>query len=38
VYLNGGVEHSHGLTATLLSNIAVRSADIVDSIVGTLTD
>lgn len=38
VYLNGGVEHSHGLTATLLSNIAVRSADIVDSIVGNITD
>ncbi|MCZ4549325.1 lysine N(6)-hydroxylase/L-ornithine N(5)-oxygenase family protein [Gordonia rubripertincta] len=38
VYLNGGVEHSHGLTATLLSNLAIRSADIVDSIVGAPQD
>ncbi|GAB3842953.1 lysine N(6)-hydroxylase/L-ornithine N(5)-oxygenase family protein [Nesterenkonia populi] len=32
IYLNGGVEHSHGLTSSLLSNVAVRSADIVDSL------
>lgn len=33
IYLHGGVEHSHGLTSTLLSNVAVRSGEIVDSIV-----
>ena len=32
LYLHGGVEHSHGLTSTLLSNIAVRSGEIVESI------
>ncbi|MGW2421048.1 lysine N(6)-hydroxylase/L-ornithine N(5)-oxygenase family protein [Streptomyces sp. NPDC001709] len=33
VYLQGGTEHSHGLTSSLLSNIAVRSGEIADSIV-----
>lgn len=28
IYLNGGVEHSHGLSSSLLSNVSVRSADI----------
>jgi L-ornithine N5-oxygenase len=37
VYLHGGVEHSHGLTSTLLSNVAVRSGEIVHSIVGDPT-
>lgn len=32
IYLNGGVQHSHGLTSTLLSNVAIRSADILDAI------
>ncbi|NLR99828.1 lysine N(6)-hydroxylase/L-ornithine N(5)-oxygenase family protein [Rhizobium sp. P38BS-XIX] len=32
IYLNGGVQHSHGLTSTLLSNVAVRSAEILNSI------
>ncbi len=32
IYLQGGTEHSHGLSASLLSNIAVRSGEIVDSI------
>ncbi|SMX87018.1 L-ornithine N5-oxygenase [Brevibacterium sp. Mu109] len=32
IYLNGGVEHSHGLSSSLLSNVAVRAADILDSI------
>lgn len=32
VYLQGGTEDTHGLTSSLLSNIAVRSAEIVDSI------
>jgi L-ornithine N5-monooxygenase len=33
VYLQGGTEHSHGLSSALLSNIAVRSGEIADSIV-----
>lgn len=32
IYLQGGTEYSHGLSASLLSNIAVRSGEIVDSI------
>jgi L-ornithine N5-oxygenase len=32
VYLQGGTEHSHGITASLLSNAAVRAGDILDSI------
>lgn len=32
IYLNGGVQHSHGLTSSLLSNVAVRAADILDAI------
>ena len=33
VYLNGGVENTHGLSSTLLSNIAVRAGEIIDSVV-----
>ncbi|MEU9807733.1 SidA/IucD/PvdA family monooxygenase [Mycobacterium sp. NPDC050853] len=33
IYLNGSVEHSHGLSSSLLSNVAVRSGEIVDSLV-----
>ncbi|MFD8396620.1 lysine N(6)-hydroxylase/L-ornithine N(5)-oxygenase family protein [Streptomyces sp. NPDC059680] len=33
VYLQGGTEHTHGLTSALLSNIAIRSGEIADSIV-----
>ncbi|MFE7131593.1 lysine N(6)-hydroxylase/L-ornithine N(5)-oxygenase family protein [Streptomyces sp. NPDC057638] len=33
VYLQGGTEHSHGLSSSLLSNVAVRSGEIVDSLV-----
>lgn len=33
VYLQGGTEHTHGLTSALLSNIAVRSGELADSIV-----
>lgn len=33
VYLQGGTEHSHGLSSALLSNIAVRGGEIADSIV-----
>ncbi|MFE2533812.1 lysine N(6)-hydroxylase/L-ornithine N(5)-oxygenase family protein [Streptomyces sp. NPDC059371] len=32
VYLQGGTEHTHGLSSALLSNIAVRSGEIADSI------
>ncbi|WP_297007200.1 lysine N(6)-hydroxylase/L-ornithine N(5)-oxygenase family protein [uncultured Corynebacterium sp.] len=32
IYLNGNVEHSHGLTSSLLSNVAVRARDILTSI------
>jgi L-ornithine N5-oxygenase len=32
VYLQGGTEYSHGLSSSLLSNAAVRAADIVRSI------
>ncbi|MDT0616395.1 lysine N(6)-hydroxylase/L-ornithine N(5)-oxygenase family protein [Streptomyces lancefieldiae] len=32
IYLQGGTEHTHGLTSSLLSNIAQRSGEIVDSI------
>ncbi|RNL86216.1 lysine N(6)-hydroxylase/L-ornithine N(5)-oxygenase family protein [Halostreptopolyspora alba] len=33
IYLQGGTEHTHGLTSSLLSNTAVRSGEIADSIV-----
>jgi L-ornithine N5-oxygenase len=33
IYLQGGTEHTHGLSSSLLSNIAVRSGEIIDSIV-----
>jgi L-ornithine N5-oxygenase len=32
IYLQGGTEYTHGLASSLLSNIAVRSGEIVDSI------
>ena len=32
LYIQGNTEHTHGLTSSLLSNIAVRSAEIVHSI------
>jgi L-ornithine N5-monooxygenase len=32
LYIQGNTEHSHGLTSSLLSNIAVRSAEIVESV------
>lgn len=28
----GATEHTHGLTSTLLSNVAVRAGEVVDSI------
>jgi L-ornithine N5-oxygenase len=33
LYVQGGTEHIHGITSTLLSNVAVRCGEIVDSIV-----
>ncbi|MET7478608.1 SidA/IucD/PvdA family monooxygenase [Streptomyces sp. NPDC005648] len=33
IYLQGATEHTHGLTSSLLSNIAVRSGEIVDAII-----
>lgn len=33
IYLQGGTEKTHGLTASLLSNVAVRAGEILDSIV-----
>ncbi|WP_310726170.1 lysine N(6)-hydroxylase/L-ornithine N(5)-oxygenase family protein [Streptomyces sp. N2A] len=35
LYLQGGTEHTHGLTSSLLSNIAVRSGEIADSIIAS---
>lgn len=32
IYLQGGTEHTHGLGSSLLSNIAIRSGDIAQSI------
>ncbi|WP_305093878.1 lysine N(6)-hydroxylase/L-ornithine N(5)-oxygenase family protein [Prescottella sp. R16] len=32
VYLQGGTEHTHGLTASLLSNVGVRAEEILNSI------
>ncbi|WP_051819885.1 lysine N(6)-hydroxylase/L-ornithine N(5)-oxygenase family protein [Streptomyces sp. NRRL S-920] len=37
IYLQGGTEHTHGLTSSLLSNLALRSGDIVDSIAARRT-
>lgn len=33
LYVQGGTEHAHGITSTLLSNVAVRCGEIVDSVV-----
>ncbi|MEU7479611.1 SidA/IucD/PvdA family monooxygenase [Lentzea sp. NPDC042327] len=32
IYLQGGTEHTHGITSSLLSNTAVRAGEILDSI------
>lgn len=32
IYLQGGTEHTHGITSSLLSNTAVRCGEILDSI------
>ncbi|WP_165986386.1 lysine N(6)-hydroxylase/L-ornithine N(5)-oxygenase family protein [Streptomyces sp. YIM 98790] len=36
IYLQGGTEHTHGLTSSLLSNIAVRSGEIAESVLRRL--
>ncbi|GAB3959769.1 lysine N(6)-hydroxylase/L-ornithine N(5)-oxygenase family protein [Micromonospora vulcania] len=33
VYLQGGTEHTHGISSSLLSNTSIRSAEILESIV-----
>ena len=33
IYLQGGTEHTHGLSSSLLSNTSIRSAEILDAIV-----
>ena len=33
IYFQGGTEHTHGLSSSLLSNIAIRSGEIVESII-----
>ena len=37
-YLQGGTEYSHGLTSSLLSNIAIRSGEIAESIIARRAD
>ncbi|MGO2847347.1 MAG: hypothetical protein ACTIBU_05440, partial [Microbacterium gubbeenense] len=32
IFLNGGVEHSHGLTSSLLSNLAPRATEILRAV------
>ncbi len=32
IYLQGGTEHSHGITSSLLSNVAVRAGEILTSV------
>lgn len=36
IYLQGGTEHTHGLTSTLLSTTAIRAGEIHDSLVARL--
>lgn len=38
IHLQGGTEHTHGLTSSLLSNIAVRSGEIADAIIKERTE
>ncbi|MEU2537717.1 lysine N(6)-hydroxylase/L-ornithine N(5)-oxygenase family protein [Streptomyces iakyrus] len=34
IYLQGGTEHTHGITSSLLSNTAIRVGEILDSLLG----
>ncbi|WP_020658829.1 lysine N(6)-hydroxylase/L-ornithine N(5)-oxygenase family protein [Amycolatopsis benzoatilytica] len=36
IYLQGGTEHTHGITSSLLSNTAVRAGEILASVLGRL--
>jgi L-ornithine N5-oxygenase len=36
IYVQGATEHTHGITSTLLSTVAARSGEIVDSLTGAL--
>lgn len=38
VYLQGGTEHSHGITSSLLSNAAVRAGEILASVIDGAAD
>ncbi|ALG07097.1 lysine N(6)-hydroxylase/L-ornithine N(5)-oxygenase family protein [Kibdelosporangium phytohabitans] len=38
IYLQGGTEHTHGITSSLLSNTAVRVGEILDAIVSRRVD
>jgi L-ornithine N5-oxygenase len=35
IFVQGGTEHAHGITATLLSNLAVRAGEVLASVVAT---
>ncbi|PRY23971.1 lysine N(6)-hydroxylase/L-ornithine N(5)-oxygenase family protein [Pseudosporangium ferrugineum] len=37
IYLQGGTEHTHGITSALLSNTAIRVGEILDSVVAHRT-
>ncbi|MET9231141.1 SidA/IucD/PvdA family monooxygenase [Lentzea sp. NPDC003310] len=37
IYLQGGTEHTHGITSSLLSNTAVRAGEILDSVLCRVT-
>ena len=38
IYLQGGTEHTHGITSSLLSNTAIRVGEILDSVLKTGPD
>ncbi|GGG28529.1 L-ornithine 5-monooxygenase [Rhodococcoides trifolii] len=38
IYLQGGTERTHGITASLLSNVAVRAGEILDSVIACRGD
>ncbi len=37
IYLQGGTEHTHGLTSTLLSTVAIRAEEIHRSLLADVT-
>ncbi|MFF8393384.1 lysine N(6)-hydroxylase/L-ornithine N(5)-oxygenase family protein [Streptomyces sp. NPDC016172] len=38
IYLQGGTEHTHGITSSLLSNTAIRVGEILESLLGRGTE